>query len=116
MPPKVKPMAAAATKTAKKKTKKADEITHLPAPKLPEIRTFSIEAEDPLTISYYATGKHNYANMVIRVNGTMEQSEYKVQVAKDGHLILFVPAIHAKLFDRIILKIPRGQRLRHCLG
>jgi hypothetical protein len=27
-----------------------------------------------------------------------------VQVAKDGHSILFVRAIHAKLFDKIILK------------
>jgi hypothetical protein len=78
MPPKVKPAAAAAaTKTAEKKPKKADEITHLPAPKLPKIRTFSIDAEDPLTILYYATGKHNYADVVIGVNGTrMEYGEY----------------------------------------
>jgi hypothetical protein len=34
----------------------------------------------------------------------MEYGEYKVQVAKDGCLILFVLAIHAKLFDKIILK------------
>ncbi len=32
MPPKVKPKAAGATKTAEKKTKKADEIALLPAP------------------------------------------------------------------------------------
>jgi hypothetical protein len=78
MPPKVKPMATAATKTSKKKTKKADEIAHLPAPKLPKIRTFSIKAEDPLTVSYYATGKHDYANVVIHVSGMMEYGEYKV--------------------------------------
>ncbi len=78
MPPKVKPMAMAAMKTAKKKPKKADEITHLPAPKLPEIWTFSINAEKPLTVFYYATGKHNYADVVIHVNGTMEYSECKV--------------------------------------
>ncbi len=77
MPPKVKPVAAAAAKTAKKKTKEADEITHLPAPKLPEIRTFLIEAEDPLTVSYYATGKHDYADAVISVSGTMDYGEYK---------------------------------------
>jgi hypothetical protein len=78
MPPKVKPMAAAATKTAKKKTKKADEIALLPAPKLSNIRTFSIEVEDPLTVSYYATGKHDYANIVSHVNGTIEYIEYKI--------------------------------------
>jgi hypothetical protein len=71
MPPKVKPVTAAASKTAEKK-KKADEIALLPAPKLPDIRTYSIEAEDPFTISYYANGKHDYTNVVIRVNGTME--------------------------------------------
>ncbi len=47
-PPEVKPMAAAATKTAEKKTKKADEITNLPAPKLPKIRACLIKAVDPL--------------------------------------------------------------------
>ncbi len=71
MPPKVKPVAVAAMKTAKKQTKKADEITHLPAPKLPNIRIFSIEAEDPLTVSYYyyATGMHDYADVVFHMNG-----------------------------------------------
>ncbi len=103
MPPKVKPVATAATKTAEKK-KKADEITHLPAPKLPEIWTFSIKEEDPLTVSYYATGKQEYANVVICVNGTMEYGEYEVQVAKDGRSILFVYAIHVRLFDKVFLK------------
>ncbi len=78
MPPKVKPVTAAASKTAKKKTKKADEIALLPAPKLPDIRTYSIKAEDPFTISYYANGKHDYADIVIRVNRTMEYGEYEV--------------------------------------
>jgi hypothetical protein len=78
MPPKVKPMTAAALKTAKKKTKKANEIALLPAPKLPDIGTYSIKAEDTFTISYYANGKHNYANVVIRVNRTMEYGKYKV--------------------------------------
>ncbi len=79
-------------------------MSHLPALKLPKIRIFSIEVEDPLTISYYATGKHNYADVVFRVNGRMECSEYEVQVAKDSCSILFVCAILAKLFDKIILK------------
>ncbi len=78
MSPKLKPLTAAASKTAEKKTKKADEIALLSAPKLTNIRTYSIRAEDPFTISYYATGKHDYADVVIRVNGMMEYSEYKV--------------------------------------
>ncbi len=109
MPLKVKPMATAASKTAEKTTKKADEIALLPAPKLPNIRTFSIKAEDPLTVSYYTTGKHGYANVVFRVNGTIDYGEYEVQVAKDGHSILFVRAIRAKLFDKTILKKIMGQ-------
>jgi hypothetical protein len=78
MPPKVKPVTKAASKTAKKKIKKADEIALLPAPKLPDIRTYSIKAEDPFTVSYYTNCKHDYANVVIHVNGTMEYSEYEV--------------------------------------
>ncbi len=99
MPPKVKPVTVAASKTAKKKTKKADEIALLPAPKLPNFRTYSIEAEDPLTVSYFANGKHNYTDLVICVNRMMEYDEYEVRVAKDGCSILFVRAIHEKLFD-----------------
>jgi hypothetical protein len=64
MPPKVKPMAAMAAKNPKKD----DEITHLPAPKLPESLNFSIQAEDPLTVSYYVNGMHIYANVVFHVN------------------------------------------------
>jgi hypothetical protein len=109
MPPKVKPVTTAASKTAKKKTKKADGIALLPAPKLPNIRTYSIEAEDPFAISYYANGKHNYSNVVIRVNGTMEYGEYEVRVAKDDRSISFVCAIRAKLFDKTILKNIMGQ-------
>ncbi len=104
IPPKVKPVAAAATKTAEKKTRKADDIALLPAPKLPDIRTFSIEAEDPLTVSYYPIGKHDYTNVVFRVNGTIAYGEYEVRLAKDGRSILFVRAIRAKLFDKTILK------------
>jgi hypothetical protein len=52
--------------------------------------------EDPLIVSYHPPGKHDYANVVFRVNGTIEYAEYEVQVAKDGRSILFVRAIHAK--------------------
>jgi hypothetical protein len=47
---------------------------------------------------------HDYADVVIHVNGTMEYSEYEVQVAKDGGSILFVCTIHARSFDKKILK------------
>ncbi len=78
MPPKVKPMAAAATKTVEKKIKKADEIALLPAPNLLNFRAFPIEAEDPIIVSYHAIGKHDYANVVFRVNRIIEYGEYKV--------------------------------------
>ncbi len=72
---------------------------HLPAPKPSKISNFSIKAEDPLTVLYYANGVHD---LVFRVNGTMEYGEYKVQVAKDGCSILFVCAICAWSFDKKI--------------
>jgi hypothetical protein len=65
---------------------------------------FSIEATDLLTVSYYAEGAHNYANVVIRVNRTMEKGEYEVRVAKDGHLISFVSTINARFFDKTVIK------------
>jgi hypothetical protein len=98
--PKEKP--AAAKKTAAKKQNKDDEIMHLPAPKLPTISNFSIKAEDPFTVSYYADGMNNYANVVFHVNKTMEYGEYEVQVARDGRLISFVHVIHARLFEKKI--------------
>ncbi len=97
-------MATAAAKPAAKKPKKDDEITHLPTPKLPKILNFSVEAEGSLTTLYYANGKHDYANVVFCVNRTMEYGEYEVQVAKDSCSILFVSAICARSFDKIILK------------
>jgi hypothetical protein len=38
--------------------------------------------EDPVTVSYYAKGAHNYTNVVFRVNGMIDYGEYEVQVAK----------------------------------
>jgi hypothetical protein len=77
---------------------------HLPAAKLPAISTFSIKLADSLTVSYYADGVHDYASVVIQVNRTMEYGEYEVQVANDGHSILFVHAIHARLLTKKIIK------------
>ncbi len=42
--------------------------------------------------------------MAIQANGAMGKGEYEVQVAEDGHLLTFVCAIRARLFDK---KIPR---------
>jgi hypothetical protein len=93
MPPKEKP--AAAWKTAAKNQNKDDKITHLLATKPPAISTFSTKVANPLAVSYYADGAHNYAGVVIRVNRTMEYGENEVQVAKDGRSILFVGPICA---------------------
>jgi hypothetical protein len=100
-------MTTAASKPAKKKAKKSEEIAHLPAP---DIRTYSIEAGDPFTLSYYASGKHDYANIVFHVNGTMEYGEYEIRVAKDGRSISFVCAICAKLFNKMILQKIMGEQ------
>jgi len=55
--------------------------------------SFSIKAEDPLTVSYYADGVYDYANVVFFVNGTMQKGEYQVRVAKDGLSVSFGRAI-----------------------
>ncbi len=60
---------------------------------------------NPLTISYYADGAHNYADVVIWVNGIMGYGECEMRVAKDGRSILFVCAIRARSFDKKIVKI-----------
>jgi hypothetical protein len=81
---------------------KDDKTTPPPTAKLLAIYTsnFFVEAPDPLTVAYYANDDHNYANMVIRVNGAMQKGEYEVQVAKDGHSNLFVCAIRAGSYDK----------------
>jgi hypothetical protein len=56
---------------------------------------YSVEAGDPFTVSYYASGKHDYADVVFHVNGAMEYGEYEIRVAKDGRSISFVRAIRA---------------------
>ena len=48
-------------------------------------------AEDPFTESYYADGvyAYDYADVVFRVNGTMQKGEYVVRVAEDGLSVSF---------------------------
>jgi hypothetical protein len=65
--------------------------------------SFSVDAEDPLTAHYYAEGAYDYADVVFRVNGTMQKSEYQVRVAKDGLLVSFFRAISSMSFDKKIL-------------
>jgi hypothetical protein len=116
MPPKVKPVATQQQRLSRKEQRRQmRSLISLPpsCPKYPSLlpltqrnrkNVFSIKAEDPLTVFYYATGKHDYAYVVIRVNITMEYGEYEVRVAEDGCLILFVRAICAKSFDKIIVR------------
>jgi hypothetical protein len=74
MPPKVKPMAAQKP-TAKKPTGMSeDNIIHTPAAKPLAISTnFSIKATDPLAVAHYADGTHDFKDVAIQVNGTMNK-------------------------------------------
>jgi hypothetical protein len=58
---------------------------------------------DPLTVTYYDGGTHDYADMVIRMNGTMKKGKYEVQVAKDSLLLSFLCAICTRSFDKKII-------------
>jgi hypothetical protein len=66
--------------------------------------SFSVDAEDPITVSYYAVGAYDYADVVFRINGTMQKREYQVRVAEDGLSVSFVRAISAMSFDKRILR------------
>jgi hypothetical protein len=73
MPPKVKPL------PTNKPTKKdmAAASAKPPPPAAPAAApaaatSFSVDAEDPtITVSYYAVGAYDYADVVFRINGTM---------------------------------------------
>jgi hypothetical protein len=54
---------------------------------------------NPLSVAYYAYGRHNYA-LVIQANGTMQKGEYEARVAKDGHSLMFIRTICKRLFDK----------------
>jgi hypothetical protein len=61
---------------------------------------FFVEAKtNPLVVAYYADGAHNYAKVAIHVNGTLDKGEYKVRGAKDCHLLTFLCAFCARLFN-----------------
>ena len=107
MPPKVKPIP---TKAATKKESAAAAV--MPPPPAAAAATapgtsFSVDASNPLTSHYYADGVYDYADVVFRVNGTMQKGEYQVQVAKDG--LSVVRAISSRSFDKKILKKIMGK-------
>jgi hypothetical protein len=66
--------------------------------------SFSVDANDTLTDSYYVVGAYDYADAVFRVNGTMQMGEYQVRVAEDGLSVSFVCAISSRSFDKKILR------------
>ncbi len=102
MPPKVKPLP---TKPTKKDMAAASAKPPPPAAAAaaPAAATsFSVDAEDPITVSYYAVGAYDYADVVFRINGTMQKNEYQVRVAEDGLSISFVRAISSMFFDKRI--------------
>ena len=104
MPPKVKPLP---TKPTKKDMAAASAKSPPPAAAAaaPAAATsFSINAEDPITVSDYAVGAYDYADVVFHINGTMQKREYQVRVAEDGLSVSFVRAISAMSFDKKILR------------
>jgi hypothetical protein len=76
------------------------------------VTSFSVDAEDPLTAHYYAIGAYDYADVVFRVNGTMQKREYQVRVAEDGLLVSFLCAISSLSFDKKILRKIMGAEYR----
>ena len=109
MPPKVKPLP---TKPTKKDMVAASAKPPPPPPAAAAATSFSIDATDPLTASYYAVGPYDYADVVFRVNGTMEKNEYQVRVAEDGFSVSFVRAISSLSFDKRILRKIMGEEYR----
>jgi hypothetical protein len=112
MPPKVKPLP---TKPTKKDMAAASAKPPPPAAAAaaPAVATsFSVDAEDPITVSDYAVGAYDYADVVFRINGTMQKREYQVRVAEDGLLVSFVRAIFAMSFDKKILRKIMGAEYR----
>jgi len=111
MPPKVKPLP---TKPTKKDMATASAKPPPPpaAAAAAAATSFSVDAEDPLTAHYYAVGAYNYTEVVFRVNGTMQKSEYQVHVAEDGLWVSFVCAISSRSFDKRILRKIMGAEYR----
>ena len=110
MPPKAKPLPMKPTK--KDMAAASAKPPPPPAAAAAAATSFSIDATDPLTASYYAVGPYDYADVVFRVNGTMEKNEYQVRVAEDGLSVSFVRAISSLSFDKRILRKIMGEEYR----
>ena len=104
MPPKVKPLPRKPTKKdmAAASAKPPPPAAAAAAPAA--ATSFSVDAEDPITVSDYAVGAYNYADVVFRINGTMQKCEYQVRVAEDGLSVSFLRAISSLSFDKKILR------------
>jgi hypothetical protein len=109
MPPKVKPLP---TNKPTKKDMAAASAKPPPPAATAAATSFSVNAEDPITVSYYAVGAYDYADVVFRINRTMQKSEYQVRVAEDGLSVSFVRAISAMSFDKKILRKIMGAEYR----
>jgi hypothetical protein len=111
MPPKVKPLT---TKPTKKGMAAASAKPPPPAAaaSAAAATSFSVDAEDPITVSSYAVGAYDYADVAFRVNGTMHKSEYQVRVAEDSLLVSFVRAISSMSFDKKIIRKIMGAEYR----
>ncbi len=79
MSPKAKPHTAP-KKPVTKKTMGESEANVMPPPaaKPTTISHFSVKATDPFTVAYYPDSTQDYANVAIRVNGTMKREEFDV--------------------------------------
>ncbi len=79
MSPKAKPHMAP-KKPATKKTTGESKANVMPPPaaKPTTISHLSIKATNPFTVAYYANGAQDYANVAIRVNGTIKREEFDV--------------------------------------
>ncbi len=112
MPPKVKPLPSKPTKKDMAAASAKPPPPAAAAAAAAAATSFSIDATDPLTASYYALGPYDYADVVFRVNGTMEKNEYQVRVAEDGLSVSFVRSISSLSFDKRILRKITGEEYR----
>jgi hypothetical protein len=104
MPPKVKPIPKKAAPKKESATAAAKPPPPAAAAAAAAATSFSVDAGDPLTTHYYAEGVYGYADLVFRVNSTIQKGEYQIQMAEDGLSVSFVRAIPSRSFDKKIIK------------
>jgi hypothetical protein len=106
MPPKVKPMAMAAKKTAAKKPTTKTETMTLPAPS--PLSNFSVDSTDKYGIAYYCKGTQDFADMVIHINRVLYMSNYCMSIAQDGMYVSFQHSINLLCYTKEILALIMG--------